>query len=155
MKVLIDTNVIIDVLMKREPHALHSAPFLKLCGAKVTGCLAASQTTDIFYLLVRMGTDEQTAKTVIKKLTDNIKVLDVIAADVQNGLASEMTDYEEALLAVCAKRVKADYIVTRNEKNFQLSPVTPISPEDFEDVFVLAYGFNRLVNREKFVRRDR
>ena len=143
MKVLIDTNVIIDVFMKREPHVEHSAPFLKLCGAKVTGCVTASQTTDIFYLLVRTGATEQTAKAVIRKLTDNLKVLDVLAADVQNGLASDMTDFEDALLACCAKRVKADYIVTRNKGDFKLSPVTPISPEDFLEKYYFVKTFSQ------------
>ena len=135
---MIDTNVIIDVFMKREPHVKHSALFLKLCGAKVNGCVAASQITDIFYLLVRMGTDEQTAKNVIKKLIDNVKVLDVLAADVRNGLASDMTDFEDALLACCAKRVNADFIVTRNKDDFKLSPVTPIYPEDFLEMYYSA-----------------
>ena len=57
---------------------------------------------------------------------------------VQNGLASDMTDFEDALLACCAKRVKADYIVTRNKVDFKLSPVTPISPEDFLEKYYSA-----------------
>ena len=131
MKVLIDTNVILDVLTKREPYFEFSASFLKLCGVRITGCIAASQTTDIFYILRRSGKDTQSAKEIIKKLTDNVKVLDINAADVKNALNSDMTDYEDSLLACCAKRQKLEYIITRNEKDFSLSPVPAISPQAF------------------------
>jgi len=135
MKVLIDTNVILDVLTKRAPHLEHSAAFLRLCGTRLTGCLAASQATDIFYLLRREGLDAQAAKSLVKKLTDNVKVVDINAVDVQSALASNMLDYEDALLACCAKRQRAGYIITRNEKDFNLSPVQALSPQAFLEQF--------------------
>ena len=131
MKVLIDTNIILDVLTKRDPHYKFSSSFLKLCGTRVTGCIAASQITDIFYILRRDGKNAVSAKNIVKKLTDNIKQVDVTAADVQNALASNMPDYEDALLAYCAKRQKADYVITRNEIDFKLSPVPALSPQQF------------------------
>jgi len=131
MKVLVDTNVILDVLTRREPHFEHSAAFLRLCGSRLTGCVAASQTTDIFYVLRREGLEAQAAKALIKKLTDNTKVVDINAADVQAALASDMPDYEDALLACCAKRQRASYIITRNEKDFKQSPVPALSPQAF------------------------
>ena len=137
MKVLIDTNVILDVVAKREPHFEFSASFLKLCGMQITGCIAASQTTDIFYLLRRAGKDVRSAKDIVKKLTDNVKVLSITATDVQNALAAAMPDYEDSLLACCAKRQNADYIITRNEKDFNLSPVSALSPQTFLEQFFM------------------
>jgi len=131
MKVLIDTNVILDVLTRREPHFEQSAAFLRLCGTRLTGCIAASQTTDIFYVLRREGMEARAAKALVKKLTDNVKVVDTNAADVQAALASDMPDYEDALLAYCAKRQRAACIVTRNEKDFKASPVSALSPQAF------------------------
>ena len=135
MKVLIDTNVILDVLTRREPHFAFSMAVLKLCGTQVTGCVIASQTTDIFYLLRRFGKDAQSAKALINNLANNLKVLDSTAADVQNALASPMPDYEDALLACCARRQKAEYIITRNENDFQLSQVPALSPQVFLERF--------------------
>ena len=131
MKALIDTNVILDVLTKREPHFEFSASFLRLCGRQVIGCVIASQTTDIFYMLRRAGKDVQSAKDVVKKLTNNVKVLDITAVDVQSALAAEMPDYEDSLLACCAKRQNMDYIVTRNEKDFKSAQVPALSPRTF------------------------
>jgi predicted nucleic acid-binding protein len=135
MKVLIDTNVILDVLTKREPHFEVSASFLKLCGTKVNASIAASQTTNIFYLLRRGGKEAAQAKAVIQKLVDNVKVIDITAADVKNALASDMSDYEDALLAFGGQRRKAEYIITRNEKDFKQSPVPALSPQKFLERF--------------------
>jgi predicted nucleic acid-binding protein len=135
MKILIDTNVILDVLTGREPHFKASADVLKLCGARLTGLITASQTTDIFYMLRREGKDVQSAKAILKKLTDNIKVINVTSDDVKNALSSGIADYEDALLACGAKRQKAEYIITRNEKDFQQSPVTAITPIKFLEEF--------------------
>jgi len=135
LRVLIDTNVILDVLMKREPHFENSYAFLKLCGAQITGLIAASQTTDIFYILRREGTDCDAVKSAIKKLTDNLRVIDVNAADVENALSSDFKDYEDALLAFGGKRHRADFIITRNKKDFECSPVNALSPTDFLERF--------------------
>ena len=109
MKVLIDTNVILDVLIGNQPHVVSSASFLKLCGTSVTGMLAASQTTDIFYILRREGKGAAEAKALIMKLTDRLTVIDVTSADVKSALESGMQDYEDALLAFGGMRHKADY----------------------------------------------
>ena len=135
MKVSIDTNVILDVLIGRESHLEASSAFLKLCGRQVTGLIAASQTTDIFFLLCREGHDAQTVKAFLKKLVNNVKVIGVTAADVSNALASDMTDFEDALLAYCGQRQKAEYIITRNEKDFGQSPVPALTPHAFLDKF--------------------
>ncbi|MDR3084935.1 MAG: PIN domain-containing protein [Christensenellaceae bacterium] len=132
MKVLIDTNVILDALMNRDPWAAAAQELLRYAAMeKVKGFVAASQTTDIFYLLRRAGAEEGSAKEIIKKLTDGVGVSDITPADVQGALASNMPDYEDALLAFCAKRQKAEYIITRNEKDFGRSQVPAISPSAF------------------------
>ena len=132
MKALIDTNVILDALMTREPWAASAQEILRTVAMdKFIGFITASQTTDIFYLLRRHGADEVTSKKIIKKLTASVKVSDVSSADVGSALDSDMPDYEEGLLAYCAKRQKTDFIVTRNKKDFAKSPVPAISPDEF------------------------
>jgi len=135
MRVLIDTNIIIDVFAEREPHYSYSASVLGLCGKRITGCITPSQTNDIYYILRRAGKSVVSAKNIIKTLTDNVKVVTSNSADVQNALASEMPDYEDALLACCAKRQKARYVVTRNEKDFKKSPIPAITPQAFLEQF--------------------
>lgn len=68
MKVLIDTNIILDVFLKRKPHFEASAALLKQFGPKLTGCISASQTTDIFYLLTQNGLNIDSARKALKKI---------------------------------------------------------------------------------------
>ena len=132
MKALIDTNVILDALLAREPWAGTAQDLLRAVAMeKLNGFIIASQTTDIFYLLCRYGANEITAKNTIKTLVGSVSVYDVIPADVQNALASNMLDYEDGLLACCARRQKAEYIITRNNNDFTNSPVPALSPQDF------------------------
>jgi len=132
MKVLIDTNVILDALMNRAPWAEAAQELLRVIAAgKIKGCIIASQTTNIFYLLHRQGMDEATVKTIIQKLSEAVSVVGVTPADVQEALTCPMPDYEDALLACCAKRQKAAFIITRNERDFKQSPVKALSPQAF------------------------
>ena len=131
MKALIDTNVILDALMSREPWAASAQSLLRAAAMERFKCyITASQTTDIFYILCHQGADAISAKNIIKKLIVSVKVSDITSTDVQNALSSEMIDYEDAILAYAAKRQKADYIVSRNYKDFERSPVPVLSPEE-------------------------
>ena len=140
MKVLIDTNVVIDALTDREPWAQAAQELLRMAAmGTVRCCVTASQVTDIFYLLGRGGLGAAAAKAALKKLAGVLTVVGVAPADVDDALASPMPDFEDALLACCAKRQKATYVVTRDAKGFQQSPVPALTPQALLD----ALGPNR------------
>ena len=133
-KVLIDSNVILDVLMKRTPHFEDSFAFLKLCTMQtpLMCVITATQTKDIFFMLERYGkksVDE--AKGIIRTLTSHIDIIDVNYEDVERALSSPIKDYEDALIMFCAERHGVDCIVTRNERDFVDSPVQALTPTAF------------------------
>ena len=131
MKLLIDTNIVLDALMKREPWVESAAALLfAVAEQKVQGCITASTFTDIYYLLrKRIGSKEQ-AKQALLDLVAVLDVLDVSGTDCERAFELPMPDYEDALLAYCGKRHKVDYIVTRNLKHFKASPVKAVCPEE-------------------------
>ena len=132
MKILIDTNVILDVLAKREPFFTSAAKIIFLSAeGKIEAKVTSNIVTDIYYIARRHYMQESEARDMLRKLLKIIGVLDVGYRDCLKALELPMEDYEDALLAVCAKRVNADYIVTRDTKHFRNSPVSPISPDDF------------------------
>ena len=132
MKIMIDTNVIIDVYQNRMAFVDNSGKVLKLSEShKVTGYITASTVTDIYYILGRHIKDDQQLRTLVKKLLTSVTLADVLAKDVIDSFVLVIDDFEDALSAQCAKRLKADYIVTRNTKDFVNSPVPPITPDDF------------------------
>jgi len=135
-KVVVDTNVVLDVMMNRVPNAVESSDVLRICSSQLSGMITATQTKDIFFLMERWGKKTPAeAKELIRKLKDNLKVLDVNLKDVNSALECEMDDYEDALIAHCGNRHKADYIITRNENDFKQSPVPALTPTEFLNEF--------------------
>lgn len=132
MNVMIDTNVILDVLGKREPFYEQSEAVLMLAAKqKLSALITANTVTDIYYLLRKYIPNREEIKRALLALMEVLDVVEVSGTDCVKAFALPMTDYEDALLAHCAKRIKAHYIITRNTKDFAGSPVDAITPESF------------------------
>jgi predicted nucleic acid-binding protein len=132
LNVLIDTNVVLDFVLKREPFADDANKLLaKLVTAKAKMWLTASTLTDIHYLSTRALKDAARAKLVVATLLNTFQIAAVDRSDCLNALEIDTDEYEDALVMVCAKRVKAERIVTRNLKHFELSPVPAVAPDEF------------------------
>ena len=132
LKILIDTDVVLNVLLREEPFFKTSSEVL-LCLAqkKMSGSVTATTMTNIFYIAhKRIGLG--VARFCVKKLleTDGLKFLSVDEQIIRNAEASQMTDFEDAVQAMAANAVGLDFIVTRNKRDFQDSPVTAVSPEE-------------------------
>jgi len=132
MKLLIDTNVILDALMDRKPWVRSAEAVLLACAdEKAKGCITASTFTDIYYMLRRHLRDREQTKQALLKLLSVVEVLNVSGMDCEKAFDLPMIDYEDALLSYCAKRHRMDCIITRNPKHFAGSPVAAVSPEEF------------------------
>ena len=132
MNVVIDTNVILDVIGKREPFVQFSAAVLMLVAkGNLSASITANTITDIYYLAKKHHHDHEVTKTALLNIIDLHEIVDVTKADCIKAFDLPMTDYEDALLAQCARRIKADYIISRDVKDFKNSPVKTITPKDF------------------------
>lgn len=130
MKVLIDTNIIMDVLADREGFAEPASQLFKLCEVgKVQGIVYALSITNIAYIM-RKELDRSQIEEVISKLGSIFTLADMKADDLKKAAALPMDDFEDALQSVCASRMKADFIVTRNLKDFKNSKVMAIKPSE-------------------------
>jgi predicted nucleic acid-binding protein len=130
MKVLIDTNVILDVLAKRPPFYSHAEKIFFLAAEeKIEALITASSVTDIYYLIRKHLKNSEEAKLTLLKLFTLFQIIDVTGDDCKKALELNLTDYEDALLATCARREKVEYIITRNIKDFTSSPVPAILPD--------------------------
>lgn len=131
MRVLIDTNVILDALTGRQPYFENADKIIKICAdKKVEGYLAAHSISNIFYILRKdMSVDER--KSALMNLCEILTVEGVDSAKVVSALKNErFSDLEDGLQDECANAVDADYIVTRNIKDFRNSTVEAILPEE-------------------------
>lgn len=131
MKLMIDTNILLDVMIHREPFFDDSKAILKLCeDHEVTGFVSASAVTDIFYITRKaLGNLEDTYR-VISNILNIVKILTVTNEDVVSAFQVKAKDFEDCLMATCAKSNKCDGIVTRNKKDFLGFGITLYSPEE-------------------------
>ena len=131
MRLMIDTNIFLDVLLQREPFFESSKAVLKLCeDKKVQGFLSASSATDIFYIVRKGLQSTDAAYKALGSVLDIVKVLTVTNDDVLNAFMQRAADFEDCLLATCAKSNKCSAIVTRNKKDFLDFGITLMSPEE-------------------------
>ena len=136
MKVLIDTNVMVDVLQSREPWCRQGqAIFMAVANRKITGCITAKEAADIHFFSRKQfagqeNVDEK-ARNVLTKLFALFEVLDTLAEDCQNALGIRNGDYEDAMMMETASRSGVDCIITRNGTHFYGGSVPVYSPDEF------------------------
>ena len=134
MKVLIDTNIIIDVISKRTGYE-DSLRLFKYCeSGRVGGVISATTVTDILYIL-RKHIDPNEVRAVVQTLLLIIDIASIGKGEIAAAFSSEMKDFEDAVQSACAKRIGADYIVTRNLKDFEKSVVKAITPMEALELF--------------------
>ena len=119
MKLLIDTNVILDILLKREPFFEDSYQAIRTAINNNDECyISVTAATDIFYILRKALQSAEQAKEYLGSLARLAEFTDVLAVDALDALSSEVADYEDAVVEAVADRIGADYILTRNIKDY-------------------------------------
>jgi len=132
MNVLIDTNVIIDVLLRRVPFFEDSARIIFLSErGELHGFVSASAITDIFYITKKELKNKNAATELIMNLLQTISVATVSEDNIYEALKLQWDDFEDSIQFVVGKNILADYIVTRNTKDFTDSTINVLNPEEF------------------------
>ena len=131
MKIVFDTNVILDVLGERMPFAPMSTEAMAVVERDgVAGAMTANTITDLYFLLQKRHMQPDAIKDALMKLVDAIEVLDTTRELCVLAFKSPVADFEDAVLVESAQRWSADCIVTRNTSDFAASPVEAITPEE-------------------------
>ncbi|MDE5779280.1 MAG: PIN domain-containing protein [Lachnospiraceae bacterium] len=131
MKILIDTNIVIDALASREPwNESAEKIFLMAANNIVDMYITASSATDIYYLIRKHLHNTEIAKQIMGKLYSLAGILEVKEEDLVEALASPIADYEDAVVEQVARRSDMECIVTRNEKDYEAGLTQIFSPKD-------------------------
>lgn len=135
MVILIDTNVLLDVLQNRKPFLQESGEVIRLCGERtVKGYMALHSVSNIFFIMRKNCSGEQ-RRLLLKGLLKVVRVGGMEHESVVEALEREgFSDFEDCLQDECAKGIGADYIITRNIKDFEQSKVPAITPEQFLEI---------------------
>lgn len=130
MKILFDTNVILDVMLLRKPFFEYSALLLaEVERKKIEGFVCATTITTIHYLIEKLKGRKE-ALTQIENLLKIFQVAQVDKLCLESALKSKIVDYEDAVIEESASRERVDGIVTRNEKDFKQSKLSIYNPEE-------------------------
>ena len=130
MKVLFDTNVILDVLLERQPYLVSATKLMAAAEtSQVSGYLGATTITTIFYLYAKASSSRDAKKT-LDKLLQIFNIASVNRSDLHAALTSDFKDYEDAVLHEAGLRAGVDCIVTRNPKDFSKAKVKIYEPND-------------------------
>ena len=134
MKVIIDLNVLLDVIQKRQPHYDASAKALsRVLKDQADAVLPGHAVTTIYYVVAKYA-DQNHADDAVDWMIKHFDIEASGKADFIRARSLSMTDFEDAVIAALAERAGCDYIVTRNVADFAGSPVPAITPLAFLSV---------------------
>jgi predicted nucleic acid-binding protein len=129
VKLLIDTNIIIDNLASRDEYG-ESLKILNLCEIGFfEGIITTVTVMDVMYIM-RKHLKSIAVRNEVQLYLHILDVIPALKSDIINAFTGDFPDFEDAVQASCAARIKADYIVTRNVKDFEKSNVPAVLPVD-------------------------
>jgi predicted nucleic acid-binding protein len=134
LKILFDTNIVLDVLMDRLPYSDDAVElFSKVEDGSVIGYLCGTTITTVFYLAAKaVGTAR--AQEEIRKLLSLFEVAPVNRLVLESALVLDFNDFEDAVIHEAACHIGADAIVTRNQKDFKKSRMPVYTSEEMAKI---------------------
>ncbi|NJR15048.1 MAG: PIN domain-containing protein [Calothrix sp. CSU_2_0] len=131
MKVLIDTNIVLDFLQDRQPFVEDAVRlFEKVDAGEVEGFIAATTITNIYYI-VRRAAGVQAAKDAIAQVLTDLHICAVDRSALEQALSLNFKDFEDAVQYACGMAYGVDAIVTRDASGFTDAEIPVMSPGEF------------------------
>lgn len=131
MKLLIDANILLDVLQNREPHVHSSSLIWKMCEVgSVEGYVSSLTIANLIYVMRKELSPEKIEET-LQFLKLIFRLTDLTVSDLTEAAEKKWHDFEDAVQSAIAERIRAEYIITRNIKDFRKSQVTALTPDEY------------------------
>ena len=131
MRVFLDTNILLDVLLNRQPTVADSEGVILCCEALGAEMFIAWHGLATAYYLIKRGRAEMEALKEVDKILAWARVAGGTDAHARQARTLGFSDFQDALQAMAATACAADWIVTRNTRDFTLSAVPTLTPTDF------------------------
>ena len=135
IRVLVDTNVLLDYLTTRIPYFDDAYTILLMCAEeKISGYVAFHSIPDIYYIL-RKTYDTVTRRELLLEVCNILSVTSASHESVINAIKNDtFKDLEDCLQDKCATEINADYIITRNINDFKNSRIKAVTPKQFLNI---------------------
>lgn len=135
MRVIIDTNVVLDVLLARRPFVDAAARVFGLIEqSQIEGVLCATTVTTVDYILAQ-SLSRTECHQVLRKLLELFEIAPVNRPVIEEALESKIADFEDAILEQCGRLAGADAIVTRNTRDFRNASLKALGPDELLSAF--------------------
>ena len=131
MKIFLDTNVILDVLTKREPFYIDSSKILTFVNEKiVSGYISAITVNNVYYILRKLK-DKDTAKNFIKEILESFETIPLTKDILTQANKISTRDFEDGIQYFSALGYGCDFLITRNDKDYPSLGIRIMTPTEF------------------------
>ena len=131
MRLLIDANILLDVLQKREPYFHDSSLIWKLCETNSAEGYVSSLTVANLIYVMRKELDPEKIENVLCQLKLIFQLTDLSVSDITRAAEMKWNDSEDAVQSTIAERIHADCIITRNVRDFKASRTIAFTPAEY------------------------
>ncbi len=131
MKLLIDTNVILDLVFNRTNAAVSADVFRKISNNSDIALITASSATDLFYIIHKETHNSSTSYRIMEKILKITSIIPVAETDILTAMTLKWNDFEDCVQYAAARRNGIDCIITNNIKDFKNSIIPIMLPADF------------------------
>jgi predicted nucleic acid-binding protein len=132
LRILIDTDVLLDLALDRKPHADEAARVMDAVQrGSVSGIVAWHTISNLYYILTSFS-DRKRAVGFVRELAAIVEVAPTDSTTLDIALSLNMRDFEDAMQVSAALAANAEMIVTRNSRDFRNSPIAVMAPGKLE-----------------------
>jgi predicted nucleic acid-binding protein len=136
MKILIDANIALDVLLERQPFYVSGVRVLGLSKGGIELFISASTVTDIYYIIRRELKNKDAALSLLKNLLTSVDVAAVTNSEIYRAIDLNWSDLEDAVQYAAGETLAVDYLVTRNISDFTAAAYPVVTPDELINILV-------------------
>ena len=136
MKILIDANIALDVLLERSPFFVSGSQIFALANGGVELYISASSITDIYYIIRKEKRSKEIARTLLKNILLKVNVAAVSGSEIRRAIDLDWTDFEDAVQYATGESIVVDYLVTRNASDYKSASFPIVAPDELLKIIV-------------------
>ena len=131
MKLLIDTNVLLDMVLKRKGYDVSVKLFRKIREQGVLACITASSVTDLFYIIRKETHDTERTYVIMENIFCLVTVLSVTENDIRDAFGQKWKDFEDCVQYMTGRNNRMDYLITANRKDYKDVSLPVLTPAEW------------------------
>lgn len=137
MKLLIDTNVLLDMVLKRNGYDISVKLFRKIRQQGILACITASFVTDLFYIIRKEIRDTERTYVIMENIFCLVTVLSVTEKDIQDAFGQKWKDFEDCVQYMTGRNNRVDYLITAKRKDYKDVSLSVLTPAEWTVLSVI------------------